>query len=269
METSPLHELLGRLARLPSDTRTSLSFFSRLPVGAPGPSFNLRQSAGAWPLAGLVIALVPAGLYWLFLAIGIYAFLGPLLVIAVMVALTGALHEDGLADTADGFGGGRSREQKLAIMRDSRLGTYGALALLFSVLVRAAALGSIVYPGYPAGSLALLMVAVLSRSMALWHWNGTMPARPDGFAWAAGRPDWLSLLVGLISGAIAAIILLVAFGVAGLIGILLALVGLNAFTRQCRRQIGGHTGDTIGAAQQITETLLLVGLSLSWAAFLD
>ena len=264
-----MHELLGRLARLPSDTLTSLSFFSRLPVRGPGASFNLRQSAGAWPFAGLVIALIPAALYWFFLAIGIYNFLGPLLVIAAMVALTGALHEDGLADTVDGFGGGSSREAKLAIMRDSRIGTYGALALLFSVLIRAAALGSIVYPGYPAGSVALLMVAVLSRGMALWHWNATMPARPDGFAWAAGRPDWLSLLVGLITGAIAAIVLLVAFGVAGLIGILLALVALGYFNRLCREQIGGHTGDTIGAAQQITETLLLVGLSLSWAAFLD
>jgi adenosylcobinamide-GDP ribazoletransferase len=264
-----LHELFGRLRQLPSDTLTSLSFFSRLPVRGAGASFNLRRSAGAWPIAGLVIAIVPSALYWLFLAIGIYAFLGPLLVIAVMIAITGALHEDGLADTADGFGGGRSRERKLAIMRDSRLGTYGALALLFSVLIRAAALGSIVYPGYPAGSLALLLVAVLSRSMALWHWNSTMPARPDGFAWAAGRPDWVSLLVGLISGGIAAIVLLVAFGVAGLIGILLALVALGFFTSLCRRQIGGHTGDTIGAAQQITETLLLVGLSLSWAAYVD
>jgi adenosylcobinamide-GDP ribazoletransferase len=97
--------------------------------------------------------------------------------------------------------------------------------------------------------------------MALWHWNATLPARRDGMAWAAGRPDWLALLVGLAIGLIATIVLLVAFGLATLLGILLAAAAVGLFSSLCRRQIGGHTGDTIGAAQQIAHALLLAGLS--------
>jgi adenosylcobinamide-GDP ribazoletransferase len=97
--------------------------------------------------------------------------------------------------------------------------------------------------------------------MALWHWNATLPARQDGLAWAAGRPDWLALAIGLVVGAVVAIVLVAVFGLPALIGILLAAVAVGFFSGLCRRQIGGHTGDTIGAAQQITECLIFVGLS--------
>jgi adenosylcobinamide-GDP ribazoletransferase len=88
-----------------------------------------------------------------------------------------------------------------------------------------------------------------------------MPARSDGLASAAGRPDWLSMAVGLSLGLAAAVCLLIAFGLAAVIAILLAAVGVQLFSSASRRQIGGHTGDTIGAAQQIAETLVLVGLT--------
>jgi adenosylcobinamide-GDP ribazoletransferase len=262
-------ELGPRLSRLPSDTLATLSFFTRLPVRAPAGSFDLHQSAAAWPIAGLVLAVVPAVLYWLALAAGMPAMVGALIALAVLAALTGAMHEDGLADTADGFGGGTTREEKLAVMRDSGLGTYGALALLFSVVGRAAALAALIYAGIAAGALAILMVAVISRSMALWHWNSTLPARSEGLAWAAGRPDWMALAIGLVLGGLAAVVLLIVFGLGLVIGVLLAALATSIFTGLCVRQIGGHTGDTIGAAQQIAETLLLVGLTAGWTPLLD
>ena len=170
------------------------------------------------------------------------------------------MHEDGLADTVDGFGGGRTRDDKLAIMRDTRLGTFGALALVFAVLVKASALAAMgLYAAE--GALALLGAAVISRCMALWHWNATMPARRDGMAWSAGRPDWLAFALAVAIGAIAALILIIAFGFAALIGLLLAAAAVGIFSSLCEKQIGGHTGDTIGASQQIAETFLLAGLS--------
>ena len=132
------------------------------------------------------------------------------------------------------------------------------------MLARAAALAGIaVRPGHAA--LALVAAAILSRSMALWHWNTTAPARRDGLAWSAGRPDWLALAIGLAMGAVAALVLLIAFGVAALIGILAAAVGVGTLSSLAARQIGGHTGDTVGAAQQLAETLLLAGVSIGWA----
>jgi adenosylcobinamide-GDP ribazoletransferase len=261
-----MSETVARLRRLPVDTLVSLSFFSRLPVSAQA-GLDLHRSAGAWPVAGLLLALLPAVLFLLLRAADFPPFVVALLALAAYAALTGAMHEDGLSDTADGFGGGRPREEKLSIMRDSRLGTYGALALIFVTLTKAAALAALaIIPLYAA--LALIGAAVLSRSMALWHWNATLPARREGMAWAAGRPDWLALLIGLGIGAVAGVMLLVAFGLAALLAIVMAAAGAALFSDLCRRQVGGHTGDTIGAAQQIAEALLLAGLSVGWAGIL-
>jgi adenosylcobinamide-GDP ribazoletransferase len=255
-----------RLSRLPADTLAALSFFSRLPAQAPAKSFDLHQSAGAWPIAGLLVAIVPAALFWIAVETGVPSIVAALLAFAALAALTGGMHEDGLADTADGFAGGRTRDEKLEIMRDSRLGTFGALALFFSVLIRAASLAALIYAGAAAGAVAIVLVAAISRSMALWHWNATLPARSDGLAWAAGRPDWMALAIGLLVGIIAAIVLLFMFGVVVLIGILLAALGIGVFTALCVKKIGGHTGDTIGAAQQIAETLIFVGLTAGWTS---
>ncbi len=113
-----------------------------------------------------------------------------------------------------------------------------------------------------AGALALLGVAVASRALALWHWNATPPARTNGMAHAAGRPDRPALAVGLAVGAVAAFVLLVGFGMAALIALLMAAAATGLLSQLVRQQIGGHTGDTIGAAQQIAETLLFAGLAI-------
>jgi adenosylcobinamide-GDP ribazoletransferase len=262
-----MSEIGERALQLPADTVTALAFFSRLPVRAPASAFDLRRSAGAWPLAGLLLVLPAALLLVLLRAAEFPPVVAVLFALAAYAALTGAMHEDGLSDVVDGFGGGRTRDEKLAIMRDSRLGAFGALALVFALLLKTSALATLaLLPGYAA--LALLGAAVLSRSMALWHWNATLPARRDGMAWSAGRPDWLSLLIGLALGAVAVIVLLAAFGLSAVLAIVMAAAGVGLFSSLCVRQIGGHTGDTIGATQQLAEALLLAGLSVGWAGVL-
>jgi adenosylcobinamide-GDP ribazoletransferase len=262
-----MQDFVDRLSRLPQDLPAMLAFFSRLPLAARATPPDFRVSAWAWPLAGLLILLGPAALLAMARGAGVPPLAAAALALAAAAAIMGALHEDGLADTADGLGGGRDRAEKLAIMRDSRLGTYGALALLFTCLIRVASLAVLVAdPGR--GALILLMVAVVSRCLALWHWSELAPARAEGLAAEGGRPDGLSLMIGLATGALAAIPLLVMALGATLFALALAVLGTVAFNALCRRQIGGHTGDTVGGAQQIAETLLLLGLSTGWAAAL-
>jgi adenosylcobinamide-GDP ribazoletransferase len=170
------------------------------------------------------------------------------------LALTGALHEDGLADTADGFLGGRDRAEKLAILRDSRHGTYGVLALVLSVLLRAAALadiGDVIH-----GALALIAAHAASRAAlpaAMW---GLAPARPDGLGAQAGTPR--------ASGAIAAAVIGMAIALAALGpgrgALALGLAGVFVFgmAELARRQIGGYTGDVLGAFQQTGEIVMLL-----------
>ena len=257
-------DFVDRLRRLPDDLVAALSFFSRLPVRAPRRAFDLRESAGAWPLAGLILAVGPATSLVISSWVGLPSLVSAFLVIAVAIAITGALHEDGLADTFDGLADGRSTFERLAIMRDSHIGTFGALALILSVGVRAAAIAALTF--HPSDAvLALLGVAVASRSLALWHWSALPPARQDGMAWRAGRPDTVALQVGLLTGLIAAIALILIFGWAALLGLLLAGFGVGFFSWLADRRLGGHTGDTIGAMQQIAETMLLAGISAAAA----
>ena len=257
-------DFADRLRKLPDDMVAALSFFSRLPVQAPPRPFDLRESAGAWPLAGLLLAVGPA------LAVVVNSWLGlphlvsAFLAVAVAVALTGALHEDGLADTFDGLAHGRSASERLAIMRDSRIGVFGALALILSIGIRVAAIGALaVRPSDTV--LALLGVAVASRSLALWHWSVLPPARQDGMARQAGQPDFIALQMGLLTGLIVVVALIIAFGWAALLGLLLAGLGVGFFSSLVNRRLGGHTGDTIGAMQQIAETMLLAGISAAAA----
>ena len=265
---SDLGNLSRRLARLPRDTVDCLGFFSRIPIRYfERPVEHLtefRLAAAAWPLAGLVIALAPAGVLLLASLAGIPAVIAATLSVALLIALTGALHEDGLADAADGFGGGSESEEKLAIMRDSRLGTYGALALVVTLILRISGLAAIVLVSLPAALATVLAVAVASRSLALAHWYVLLPAREDGLAVQAGRPDRLALLIGLAIGALALVLLLPLAGRPVFFAVALASFGVVGLTRLARQQIGGHTGDTIGAAQQIAEALLIAALAAQW-----
>ena len=252
------------------DLGRSLGFLSRLPVPAryfTGHDGSMSRTARAFPLAGLVIAAPSAVLLALLPHRPETALLLALLALALSTLLSGALHEDGLADSADGLFGGRDREHALAIMKDSRIGAYGVIALLLSFGLRAAALTALVtLSAAPAlAPLALLAAAALSRAFMVWHWQVLPPARPGGTAAAVGQPAPASRTTALVTGVVMAL-LLPLLGGAPLLPVVLAFaasaLAALLFSRKVRRAISGHTGDTIGATQQITETAFLCALAV-------
>jgi adenosylcobinamide-GDP ribazoletransferase len=189
--------------------------------------------------------------------------LAALLAIAAIVLLTGGLHEDALADTADGFGGGHTAEQKLAIMDDSRIGAFGALALAFSILFRVAALSALAEAGAFAAAVALIAAEAASRAAMVRLWHGLPAARAGSLSESGGSPDDRAMLVALAAAAVIVIVTVVpTFGIVAAVAATIVL-GLAAygFTRLCARQIGGRTGDTLGACQQISVIAFLVALA--------
>jgi adenosylcobinamide-GDP ribazoletransferase len=238
-------------ARAAAELRVALGFLTRLPVGAPG---GLAAAAWAFPVAGLAVGLIAALAFQLALWLGLPALPAAILAVIATLLVTGALHEDGLADLADGFGGGRDRAAKLAIMRDSRIGSFGVLALVLSVLLRVAALASLPTPGWAAAALVAghaLSRAPLPAVMALLP-----PARSDGLSVAAGRPSPGGAAAALLLGAAITLPALgAAAGVAAIAAVAVATLCLAALAQ---RQIGGQTGDVLGAMQQVGEAATLL-----------
>ncbi len=237
------------------DFIAAAGFLTRLPVAgfATAETGLLARSMRAFPVVGIVVGLAGWAAFAIAAALGLPATIGALLAVAVTVLTTGALHEDGLADTADGFGGGEDRAGKLAIMRDSRSGAYGVLALVFSVALRAAALAVLTTPR--AGA-ALVAAHAVSRAGLPIVMRWLEPARSDGLGASAGQPD--DAAVGWCLG-IGIVTALVCLGLSsGLVGLLVAAAGIAALAALARRQIGGYTGDVLGAAQQIGEIAMLL-----------
>jgi len=241
-----------------ADFLMAAAFFTRLQVdpGARG-AWGLAGSAWAFPLVGAGIGLVSALIFLLAQLIELGDWPAAILSIAAALALTGALHEDGLADTADGFFGGHDRDARLAIMRDSRHGTFGVLAVVVSVLLRAAALATIgdVIHAVP----ALIAAHAVSRAtLPAMMWR-LPPASAEGVGAAAGTPAGSGVAVAAATGVAIA---LAALGpVRGLIA--LGLVGVTVLTLAgvARRRIGGYTGDVLGAFQQLGEIVMLLAAS--------
>ncbi len=244
--------------RIPSDIALCLVFFTRLPL----PTLDLRDrrladAIWAAPAAGLAVAILGA-LAHVAARLGLAAGPAAALALAVMVLATGALHEDGLSDVADGFGGGRDRDRKLEIMRDSRIGAYGAAALALSLLIRWSALAEI-HGGW--SMLAALVAAHgASRGLLGAFMHALPPARSDGLSAGAGSVSRQTAIAGAALGAVA----LLPLGPSGLVAaaILLGILFV-AFGALCRRQIGGQTGDTTGALQQLAEIAVLLVASVA------
>src|SRR5215470_12594894 len=171
-----------------SDLKVAAAFLTRLPIRTDGSAgmAALARASRCFPLVGLGIGLAGGILYALAVALDLPPLLAAIIAVAGMVAVTGALHEDGLADVADGFGGGRNRDRKLEIMRDSRLGTYGVCALALSLILRWTAVAAIVNP-IPV-TLALIAAHVSGRAALPAFMRFVAPARRDGLSAGAGRP---------------------------------------------------------------------------------
>ena len=242
--------------RIVTDLRIAASFVTILPLGPSTPIGDRDVARAGWalPAAGLLVGLCGALTFAIASRLGLSPGPAAMLVLATTVLVTGALHEDGLADTADGLGGGRTRERKLKIMRDSRIGTYGTCALILSFGLRWSALAAIAEPWKVAMALSAAHAAARAGVPAfMWL---VPPARPDGLSAAAGRPPTRSVAIALGLGAL---FLVCSLGPANaMIGlILLPLTGL-ILARLATRQIGGQTGDILGALEQIGEISILL-----------
>ena len=251
------------------DTARSVAFLSRVPV--PQRHFNghdgrLSRAVRAFPIAGVLIVLPAAALAAILSALHAPPLLLAFATLGLQVLITGALHEDGLSDSADGIGGGKDRDSALAIMKDSRAGSYGVVALILSFGLRSAAIAALVPVLTPSGlGMTLLAVAAASRTAMVWHWSLLPPARRDGVAASVGEPDGRATVLALASGILLAALLILPHGkvLALLPAIALAALAVLAFNRIALRKIGGHTGDTIGATQQLAEMSLLFALALA------
>jgi adenosylcobinamide-GDP ribazoletransferase len=234
----------------------ALGYFTRLPIPAwvGWSASELNRATRYFPLVGFVVGGVSAAGLWCALQFWSPA-IAVLLSMLVSLLLTGAFHEDGLADSADGFGGGWEKARVLAIMKDSRIGTYGATALLTALALKFAALESL----GGAALLALPVVHAASRVPPLLIMAGMTYVREDDstrakpVAEGLGVADWLTgSLLGLAPLALACALGLLS-PLRGLALLLtLALAGLLC-ARYFRQRIGGYTGDALGAAQQVCE----------------
>jgi adenosylcobinamide-GDP ribazoletransferase len=268
----------------------ALQFFTRIPVTGRlarwvgySPAM-LRASAAHFPAVGWVVGAIGA------LAFALASAVWPPVVAAVLatvatVLATGAFHEDGLADVADGLGGTQDRARALEIMRDSRIGAFGAIALVLALGLKLALLTTLAPAGEPAGSdgmsgpidpgpggaavtcAGLLAAHVLSRLAPLgpmrWlpHVSGEA-AKSKPLADAVTVP---ALGVALAWSVPAVLLLVFAFGAAAAFGAL-AAAGLVTFamSRWFRHRLGGFTGDCLGATQQVAEIAIYLALAARW-----
>jgi adenosylcobinamide-GDP ribazoletransferase len=216
----------------------------------------LGRAVRAYPIVGALIGLCAGIAFAIAAGLGLPSPVAAVIAVAVLAIMTGALHEDGLSDMADGFGSGRTAEAKLAIMRDSRIGAYGVIAIVLVLAAKVAALADL--DGINVVVAGLVCAAAASRAVmpAIMRWSS--PAREDGLGASAGQPAAEYVWTGI---AIAALLSLIFLTWSGIIALLVCALGGYGVAWLAHRQIGGHTGDVLGAAQQVSELLFLLALA--------
>ena len=257
------------IRRIGEDLVLAFGFLTRLPMPSVAVREGRRLSEAFWafPLAGLVVGAAAGGVLWLGLWLGIGKAVAAILSLATLALLTGAMHEDGLADFWDGLGGGRTRERKLEIMRDSHVGTYGVLALLlcyFALIALMAELTHLLTSWLPAHSVSpfpgvyiivwLASAVMLSRCMIVIPALFLDFARDNGLAKLFGRPSMSSLVISVLWPILLVAVILQTAAVPLIIG---TAVGSIAISLLAARYLGGVTGDVFGASIMLS---LVTGL---------
>ena len=237
-----------------------IMFLTRLPVplGLRHVEGRLARSARYFPLVGVLVGLITSAVFYaasLLLPAAVVAGL----TIAAGLIVTGALHEDGLADTCDGLGGGATAEHALEIMRDSQIGTFGAAALILSIGLRWAALS-----GFSAeqGVVALIVAHAVSRAMIPPVLVSGHYARSRGLASSVARG--VHHLEAAFALVLAIAVAMIAGPSIGLAALAAAIIAAGAMLSLLIRKIGGYTGDGLGAIQQAAEISILVVLAGLW-----
>lgn len=249
----------GRMAEL----HLAFVFLTRLPLprlSEAAGATPVGRAAWAFPVVGAAVGLAAAVVLHVASLLSLPAAAAALAALAAAMWLTGGLHEDGLADVADGFGGGHDKERKLAIMRDSRIGSYGVLALVVGIGLRwSAVLALLDGAGVESAAAALIATGALSRAAIPLAMAMMEPARRDGLGAGAGRVNGLRLAAGLALAGLAAWLLLPGSTLAPLFAF--TLMAVLAVAALARRHIGGYTGDVLGAVEQAAGTTALLALA--------
>ncbi|MFN0262940.1 adenosylcobinamide-GDP ribazoletransferase [Tepidamorphus sp. 3E244] len=251
-----------------NDIAAALRFYTRLPLfgrraenhGAP----DFARMAWATPIAGAVVGVIGACIF----AFCVWANLSPIVAagvsLAAMIVTTGAFHEDGLADTADSLGA-YTVQDRLEVMRDSRIGTFGACALILSLLLRAGLLASIFEAhGLLAACLVLIAAETTSRAGSLAMGYSLPPARSEGAAISAGKPTGdgffhAALVAGLVTALCVATTIGFGTGLAAFAAVYLAAFLMVRFAARMYR---GQTGDAAGATQQVATLAFLAAVAM-------
>ena len=252
-----MFQITARLTEL----RVATVFLTRLGVGSgvPDHAWALNKAAWAFPLVGIGIGAVAGALFKVGSWGGLAGPVAAIIALAAMIWLTGALHEDGFADLADSLGA-RERDKKLAVMKDSRIGSYGALALIISLGLRASALTAL---GGMAALPALIATEGLARIVPVWIMAFGTPIG-DGLAKMAGRPTVPVLAAATAIGLGAAAMLPVAMLPVWVFPALIAAVAVAGLVVACtaHTQLGGYTGDVLGASVQAAQIVGLIIITL-------
>ncbi len=242
-----------------TDTGLLLRLLTRLPAPAAGPVVfggRLARALRTIPLVGAIVGAIGGLAYVVALWLGLAPAIAAILAVLATLVATGAYHEDGFADTCDGLGGSFDREKKLAIMQDSRHGTFGVAAVVTTLLLRIAALATIADPMLVVTALIATHAAARAFLPAAMLWGN--PAKSDGQGFAAGKPERASAWAAL---ALAVIVALIALGFVALPALAAGAVAAFAMFAIARRQVGGYTGDVLGAIEQVAEIAMLLCLA--------
>jgi adenosylcobinamide-GDP ribazoletransferase len=237
------------------DLTTAFMLLTRFPVArfARAGNADLAHSVWAFPVVGLVVNGIGGLVFWLAHKAGLASLPAAAWALAATMLSTGALHEDGLTDTADGFGGGATPARRLEIMRDSRIGSYGALALVLSVLIR---VGAIAAPADPGRIIAGLIVAGMLGRVGMSVMLALLrPARDDGMGAAMGAAQPLGVAAGSGLASIGCLLMLTA--TMALVVITAAFCVAAVVAWLARRRVGGYTGDVLGACEVAIECVVL------------
>lgn len=247
-----------------ADIAASLAFLTRLPISNEYVRKDIATAVRGFGIVGIVVGAFCGVTFWLATSLGISSSIAAILSLAIGFLITGGLHEDGLGDVADGFGGGWTPERKLEIMHDSAIGTYGMLALIVFVTIRALGISQLVSDDASIIQCLLIFAGIgcLSRTPMILMMRQVSLARKDGRAADAGKPSGENTKAGIALGGLSSFMLFwfsLGFA-AALIAAIACVFAYVIVKRLTINQIGGYTGDVLGFLQQLSELFMILAI---------
>lgn len=224
-----------------------------------------NEDAACFPIAGFFIGIWGVIFFLIALFLNLGSIIAAIISYIAIIFLTGALHEDGLSDTFDGFFAQKDLPTTLDIMKDSRIGVFGALSLILSITFKIALLHHLtLYHSTTYAMTALIGAEMISRAAMIWLWYYLPFARTNGVAATMGAPHFTAIRHGILYATLLLIILmLLSFNFIGFfLGVGFTIITAFFFMRLCRQKIGGITGDCLGALQQLSVLAFLIGVAI-------